>query len=152
MIRLFCATIFVFTADGEKTLLVNHKKLQKWVPAGGKIDPNELPDDAAIRECLEETGVKITLLGERAPVLGGLIRPRGMQLNTVIPHEKEHIDFIYIAVANEEEAVVLNEQETSGVQWFDIATIIHPEFNTFDSVKQWVEIMSDEMKRKIYTS
>jgi 8-oxo-dGTP pyrophosphatase MutT (NUDIX family) len=39
--------------------MLKHKKLGKWLPPGGHIEPNELPDDAACREVLEETGLKV---------------------------------------------------------------------------------------------
>lgn len=80
-------------------LLHKHKKLGRWFPPGGHIEPNELPDEAAVREVLEESGVRVALLGERAlPVREPrqLIRPRGVQLETIAPGH-EHIDLIYFA-------------------------------------------------------
>ncbi len=95
--RDFTATTFVVWQGG--VLLHKHKKLGRWFPPGGHVEPNELPDDAAVREVLEETGVRVALFGERAlPVLEPrqLIRPRGVQLETIAPGH-EHIDFIYFA-------------------------------------------------------
>ena len=76
-----------------------HKKIGRWFPCGGHLEPNELPDEAAAREVLEESGVQILLIGERAlPVREPrqLIRPRGIQLETISPGH-EHIDLIYFA-------------------------------------------------------
>lgn len=42
-------------------LLIWHKKLQRWLPPGGVIDPNEIPDDAVVREVKEETGLDIVI-------------------------------------------------------------------------------------------
>ncbi len=95
--RDFTATTFVVWQSG--VLLHKHKKLGRWFPPGGHVEPNELPDEAAVREVLEETGVRVALFGERAlPVLEPrqLIRPRGVQLETIAPGH-EHIDFIYFA-------------------------------------------------------
>lgn len=95
--RDFTATTFVVWQGG--VLLHRHKKLGHWFPPGGHVEPNELPDEAAVREVLEETGVRVALVGERAlPVLEPrqLIRPRGVQLETIAPRH-EHIDFIYFA-------------------------------------------------------
>lgn len=146
MTRLFCVTVYVFNEQGDKCLFINHRKLGCWFPPGGKVDPNELPDEAALRECLEETGVVVELVGERAPVEGGLIRPYGMQLNTVIPGEREHIDFIYCAIAHDNQIPVLNEKETAGVEWFDVAAIMDDSFDTKESVKIWVKRFVQELK------
>lgn len=95
--RDFTATAFVVWRGG--VLLHQHKKLGRWFPPGGHVEPNELPDEAAVREVLEESGVRVSLVGERAlPVLEPrqLVRPRGIQLETIAPGH-EHIDLIYFA-------------------------------------------------------
>lgn len=95
--RHFTATTFVVWRGG--VLLHRHKKLGRWFPPGGHVEPNELPDEAAVREVLEESGVRVALVGERAlPVYEPrqLVRPRGVQLETIAPSH-EHIDLIYFA-------------------------------------------------------
>jgi len=95
--RDFTATAFVVWQG--KVLLHQHKKLGMWLPCGGHIDPNELPDEAVKRESVEESGVEIELIGEQTldvadPVQ--LVRPRGIQLEFI--HDgHEHIDLIYFA-------------------------------------------------------
>jgi 8-oxo-dGTP pyrophosphatase MutT (NUDIX family) len=95
--RDFTATAFVYWQG--KTLLHNHRKLGLWLPCGGHIEAHELPDDAAVREVFEESGVKIELVGERTLAVHEpkqLLRPRGVQLE-VIREGHEHIDLIYFA-------------------------------------------------------
>lgn len=43
-----------------------------WALAGGKVDPDESEEEAAIRECFEETGIRIWNLRE---VYRGLVGP-----------------------------------------------------------------------------
>jgi 8-oxo-dGTP pyrophosphatase MutT (NUDIX family) len=145
MLRLFCVTVYVFNNQGTECLFINHRKLEKWLPPGGKIDPNEIPDVAAVRECLEETGITVKLIGERPRVVGGLIRPHGIQLNTIVPYKLEHIDLVYLAVAEQALNPILNEEEATALQWFSVDTIVEPGFNTFDSVKVWVKELANEI-------
>lgn len=92
-------TVATFVYWQGRTLLHQHKKLGLWLPCGGHIEPNELPDDAAVREVLEESGVKVVLCGERAlnvTTPRQLMKPEGVQLE-VIQDGHEHIDLIYFA-------------------------------------------------------
>jgi 8-oxo-dGTP pyrophosphatase MutT (NUDIX family) len=38
-------------------LLHRHRRLHRWLQPGGHLDPGELPEDGALRECEEETGL-----------------------------------------------------------------------------------------------
>jgi 8-oxo-dGTP pyrophosphatase MutT (NUDIX family) len=58
--RDFTATTFV--VHENRTLLLHHRKLAMWLPPGGHIDPHELPDQAALREVREESGLEVELL------------------------------------------------------------------------------------------
>ena len=92
-------TVAVFVVRDGKVLLHWHRKLGMWLPPGGHIERDELPDEAAVREVLEETGVEVDLVGERRedvedPVQ--LYRPAGVQLEDIGPGH-QHIDLIYFA-------------------------------------------------------
>ena len=92
-------TVAVFVAFKGKVLLHRHRKLDMWLPPGGHIEENELPDEAAVREVLEETGLRVELVGEkREDVLEPvqLHRPAGVQLENIEPGH-QHIDLIYFA-------------------------------------------------------
>jgi 8-oxo-dGTP pyrophosphatase MutT (NUDIX family) len=95
-------TVAVFVVHDGAVLLHWHRKLGRWLPPGGHIEPDELPDEAARREVMEETGVPVALVGPTgiAHTLPGepvqLVRPEGIQLETIGPGH-EHIDLIYFA-------------------------------------------------------
>src|ERR671913_387128 len=94
--RDWAATTFV--VHEARTLLLLHRKLGKWLPPGGHIDPHELPDVAALREVEEETGLQVALLdagAELGPVRR-LAQPICILLEHIAPHH-EHIDLIYVA-------------------------------------------------------
>ena len=63
------------------------------------IERDELPDDAAVREVFEETGLKVELVGERRKDVSDpmqLHRPAGVHLENIGPGH-QHIELIYFA-------------------------------------------------------
>lgn len=61
--RQYCASAYTIDYENKKVLLMYNKKLNKWLQPGGHIEGNELPAETAIRETLEETGIKIEIVG-----------------------------------------------------------------------------------------
>ncbi|MFD8597285.1 NUDIX domain-containing protein [Kitasatospora sp. NPDC059646] len=55
---LSAVTLVVVDEDG-RVLLGRRADNGRWALIGGIIDPGEQPADAAVRECLEETGVTV---------------------------------------------------------------------------------------------
>ncbi len=50
-------TASVYIVREGKVLLHKHKKLGIWLPPGGHIEPEEDPNQAALREAKEESGL-----------------------------------------------------------------------------------------------
>jgi 8-oxo-dGTP pyrophosphatase MutT (NUDIX family) len=112
-------TVAVFVVRDGKVLLHWHRKLGMWLPPGGHIERDELPDEAAAREVLEETGVEVELVGERRedvedPVQ--LHRPAGVQLEDIGPGH-QHIDLIYFARPKGSTSI-RDEFSTDKVGWY----------------------------------
>jgi 8-oxo-dGTP pyrophosphatase MutT (NUDIX family) len=92
-------TVAVFVVFEQRVLLHYHRKLGRWLPPGGHIEPNEIPDDAALREVLEETGIRARLVGAHGLALDDprqLVLPAGIQVEHIYPGH-EHIDLVYFA-------------------------------------------------------
>lgn len=53
-------TVLTFDED-DRVLLVRHGDVLRWTTAGGAIEPEERPSDAAVREMWEETGLHVEL-------------------------------------------------------------------------------------------
>lgn len=90
--------VSVFVVWRSRVLLHRHRKLGLLLPPGGHVEPGELPDEAAVREVMEEAGVAVELVGPPPFQAHGprqLVRPRGVQLESIAPGH-EHIDLVYL--------------------------------------------------------
>ena len=119
-------TVATFVVRNAAVLLLFHRKLRMWLPPGGHIEPGELPDDAARREVLEETGLEVRLVGTRG--LDGaaghqLIRPEGIQVERIEPGH-EHIDLIYFArPVDGAEVTSRHNKEAEDVGWYKLDAV-----------------------------
>jgi 8-oxo-dGTP pyrophosphatase MutT (NUDIX family) len=120
-------TVAVFVVHDDRVLLHYHRKLHMWLPPGGHIEPAELPDDAAVREVAEETGVRVALIGERALSLDyprQLVRPAGIQLENISPGH-QHIDLVYFAVPVDSNATLGTEEVCEpGTGWYALDELV----------------------------
>ena len=93
-------TVAIFVVHDDAILLVHHRNRDKWLPLGGHIELDEDPEQAALREAKEESGLDVELLGERPPTTSpgtrALIAPRFLDIHR-INATHEHIGLIYWA-------------------------------------------------------
>ena len=133
-------TVAVFVIWRDHVVLHWHRKLSRWLPPGGHIERDELPDEAAIREVLEETGLPIRLVGERGLPSDypgqprQLIRPQGIQLEDISPGH-QHIDLVYFAVPDggSDDLPPLEH----GATWIAQETV--PEMDLTEEIRAWLQ-------------
>lgn len=98
-------------ADGGKVLMARRRAAEgeiSWVFPGGAIEAGESPEDAAVREVAEETGLNV----EAAKVLGDRVHP------------KSGVPMHYVAVQLVGgEAMVADDEELDAVAWISHAEI-----------------------------
>ncbi len=112
-------TVAIFVVENSRVLLIHHRKLDKWLPLGGHVELDEDPEQAALREVKEESGLEVDLLGERPPTTGAgtraLIAPRFLDIHR-ITDSHEHIGMIYWARPKTGE-VTLAQHEHHEIRW-----------------------------------
>jgi 8-oxo-dGTP pyrophosphatase MutT (NUDIX family) len=112
-------TSAIFVVKNGKVLMIHHRKLDKWLPLGGHIELDEDPEQAALRETKEESGLDVELIGERPPTTGpgtrALIAPRFLDIHR-ISDTHEHIGFIYFA-RPKSGTTTLAQEEHHDIRW-----------------------------------
>jgi len=138
----FTATGYVVNPERTKILVIFHNKLQKWLPAGGHMETNELPHEAALREVFEETGIKAEIISDDYDMkMSGqndfqIPRPYEVLYQLIPQSSKDiehiHVDFIYAMEAEESD---LNAQleEVSHAKWMTKDEVLKAD--CFESVK-----------------
>jgi 8-oxo-dGTP pyrophosphatase MutT (NUDIX family) len=129
-------TVAVFVIDKGRVVLMRHPTTGLWLPPGGHVEPGETPDQTAVREVAEETGLTVELLGERGPDCGvvPLARPLGIQLEPIGPGH-EHIDLIYVARPRGD-CRLRAEMGTEGLGWYSREEAVHAGANA--EVLTWI--------------
>ncbi|MBX2963769.1 MAG: NUDIX hydrolase [Cyclobacteriaceae bacterium] len=106
---------WIVNNPGTKTLLIHHGKLNKWLQPGGHADGDENIFSVALREALEETGLK-----NLHPVIDA---PFDIDIHLIPARvdfpEHLHFDVRFIFSASEFDEVQLSP-ESNQLQWFNI--------------------------------
>ena len=124
--RHFVATVYV-VSDGA-VALHEHDKLEMWLPAGGHLDRDELPHEAALRETEEEIGQSVDLIAPQESITSETVRslpqPQHFLVEDINVNESgevghQHIDFIFYGAASSRAIQPgSGEQPASDWTWF----------------------------------
>lgn len=133
--RDFVAGAFVIR--DEKVLMLNHRKYDIWLQPGGHVEESETPDEAAVRETLEETGLNVEVVGEEREYDGfdAVDLPQPFNINL---HQIEdghwHLDYQYIVkVVGETEDYEYDDED---MKWLSREEIKSGEYEMPENVKR----------------
>ncbi|WP_262957796.1 NUDIX domain-containing protein [Turicibacter sanguinis] len=135
-------TSTVYIIYDNKVLLHMHKKHKSLFPVGGHMNPEELPEETAIREAYEEAGLEIELINNQKSL--GMTRVK--QLNNPqytllenIAYPVENIDFIYFAVSKTN-SVNPQKGESKELYWLSKEDLM----NSDNIIKEHIKLMALE--------
>lgn len=135
---------YIVNKSRTKVLMIYHNIYKSWSWTGGHADGDCDLLHVAIKEAKEETGLK-----EVNPVINEIL---GLDVLTVNGHIKNnkyvpshlHLSVAYLLEANEEDKLIINEEETSGVKWIPIN-----ELNIHCNEPYMVKTVYDKFNKKI---
>ncbi len=142
-------TVCIYIVHENKVLMHKHKKLGIWLPPGGHIDLNEDPNEAAIREAKEETGLEIELVGTSTQYdspygARDLVPPRFLNrhyYDTTRSHE--HVNMAFFA--RPKTLDIRPEEEGGEVRWFSAEEIRYPQYAIVADVQAHTKVAFQEL-------
>lgn len=123
---------FIMNKALDKVLMVHHNIRNTWAWTGGHADGDTDLLYVAIKEAKEETGINVV-----TPLIKHIV---SIDILPVYGHIKKgeyvsahmHLSVAYVLVASEKEALIVNEDENSGVSWFTLDRFTETYFDVHD--------------------
>ena len=109
-------TASCFIVDDETRLLLHHhRRLRRWLQMGGHVEENESPSGAALREGLEESGLRdLELMGGIFDVdIHAIPAGRGEP-------DHDHFDVRYLARTRDPHAIAIDRAESDELAWVSL--------------------------------
>ena len=152
MVKKCIVTSCIVIKNG-KILLLFHNKLQKWIYPGGHVEENETPQEAVLRETKEETGYKVSIMGQKPLGLKKNIDAQEMPMPSMMIYENVHyktgkhmhFDLVYIGIAKGKQGR-LAKGESKALKWINEKDI--DGLDIYPNVKKILRYSFKEIKRR----
>lgn len=142
-------TVEVFVIYKNTVLLRKHDKYKIWLSVGGHVELNEDPNQAAVREVEEETGLKVVLFGEvpnstKPSDYKELIPPAFLNRHR-INDTHEHISMTYFAKTENNQVTQATHEVSDEIHWFTREELEDPHYGIRESVKYYAQKALEEV-------
>lgn len=132
---------FVVCRKSQSLLMIYKKRGQgagKWNTPGGKFAPGETAEQAAIRECIEETGIEPLQVKEL-----GL-------LEFYFPESKSWDNICHVFYTEDYRGQLISDSEECSAHWIPLDQI--PYEKMWDDDRLWVPLLLEKKKfHRVYT-
>lgn len=138
----------VFIVNGDAVLLRFHDKYDEWFAPGGHVELDEDPEETAIREAKEETGLEVTLVGKRSNEWGDgdkeVLVPLFINRHPV-SDTHEHVVFMYIGTAPTRELAPSPSEKPVEMRWFTRDELSDPKYGIRERVQHYARTALDKL-------
>lgn len=139
----FTASAWLVSADGSRTLLTHHRKLDRWLQPGGHADGDRDLAASALREACEETGLTGLTV---EPAIFDLDRHWIPARDDVPGHWHHDVRYVVRAGANENFVV---SEESHALAWRrveDVAADSAADLSLRRMARKWLSRMERERR------
>ncbi|HEY1826427.1 MAG TPA: NUDIX hydrolase [Acidimicrobiales bacterium] len=125
--RHLVSYVAILDRDDPGVLLVDHVNSGLFLPAGGHLEPDEHPADAARRECREELGIDATFVE-------GDANPTFITVTTTIGVDAGHTDVSlwFLCEGSRGMQLSIDESEFNGAWWWSFEEVTSANEKSFD--------------------
>lgn len=119
----------------NRILLVDHKKAQLWLPAGGHVEPGEHPQATVERESEEELGIRAVFIFE-----GAFFLTQAITVGLTAGHTD--VSLWYVLRGDSTQPLHYDPAEFNGYKWFTFGEVLETPVEKLDPhlhrfVKKW---------------
>ena len=110
------AYFVIASPEKDKILLVDHKKAELWLPAGGHVEAGEVPKETVRREAQEELGIEAEFLSDE---------PIFLTVTKTVGNIAKHTDVSlwYLLKGDPNQTLDYDISEFHQIRWFGIDDI-----------------------------
>ena len=134
-----CIVASCLVINDGKLLMLEHRKIGKWLPPGGHVEPEEFPDEAALRETREETGLDVEIIGDDSIMhtdqMAHTLREPFAIVYEDVPYKigpmHTHFDMVYVVKVRG--GRLGGNSESTGIRWMESKEI--EKLDTLPNVK-----------------